>query len=244
MAAKHTSQLSTVFGPRDYLNCLLWYYMNDKNLNFMPLRIYFSKPAYSLRVHMYQNSRASTFVAFELFCVSVSSIINPRYLQAFAKNFLLSFRSKHWTTEAGRNLKRLSGPASKQQFVFLLLPFTGIYLPFFKLTNDYANPNNSQNKFWSLCGILKEVLIGSRSFVVTQLFTLVQMTVAISILLIAAKRLAKKLSRLPAPGPINPVGSLLAQQSIEEQLLASASAFAIVQWLCLPALCAQIYLAS
>lgn len=57
---------------------------------------------------------------------------------------------------------------------------------------------------------------------------MVQMAVAIPTLLIAAKRLAKKLSRRPAPGPINPVGSLLAQQLIEEQLLASARAFATV----------------
>lgn len=58
---------------------------------------------------------------------------------------------------------------------------------------------------------------------------MVQKVVAIPALLIAAKRLAKKLSILPAPGHINPVGSLLAQQSIEEQLLASASAFTTAQ---------------
>lgn len=58
---------------------------------------------------------------------------------------------------------------------------------------------------------------------------MVQKAVAIPTLLIAAKRLAKKPSRLPSPGPINPVGSLLAQQSVEEQFLASASAFARVQ---------------
>lgn len=49
-------------------------------------------------------------------------------------------------------------------------------------------------------------------------------------LLIAAERLAKKLSRPPVPGPINPVGSLLTQQSAEEQLLASATTFATVQY--------------
>lgn len=58
---------------------------------------------------------------------------------------------------------------------------------------------------------------------------MVQKAVAIPALLISAKRLAKKLSRLSAPGPINPVGSLLPQQTIEEQLLASAGAFATVQ---------------
>lgn len=166
---------------------------------------------------------------FKLFCVSVSSIINPRYLQAFAKNFLLSFRSKHWTTQAGRNLKRLSGLASEQHFLFLLLPFTSIYLLFFKLSNDYANPSNSLNKFCTLGCILKEILTGSISFVVTQQTTIVQKAVAIQTLLIAGKRLAKKLSRLPAPGPINPVGSLFARQPAEEQLLANASAFTTEQ---------------
>lgn len=47
--------------------------------------------------------------------------------------------------------------------------------------------------------------------------------------LVVAERLAKKLSRSPVPGPINPVGGLLTQQSAEEQLLASASTFATVQ---------------
>lgn len=58
---------------------------------------------------------------------------------------------------------------------------------------------------------------------------MVQKVVAIPTLLIAAKRLGKKLSSLPAPGPINPVGSLLAQQSVEKHLLASTSAFATAQ---------------
>lgn len=56
-----------------------------------------------------------------------------------------------------------------------------------------------------------------------------QKTATIPTLLMAAERLAKKLSNPPAPGPINPVGSLLTQQSVEEQLLANASAFATVQ---------------
>lgn len=56
-----------------------------------------------------------------------------------------------------------------------------------------------------------------------------QKAVTVPTLLTAADQLAKYLSSPPAPGPINPVGSLLTQQSVEEQLLASASSFATVR---------------
>ena len=56
-----------------------------------------------------------------------------------------------------------------------------------------------------------------------------QKAVTVPTLLTAAEQLAKYLLSPPAPGPINPAGSLLTQQSVEEQLLASASSFATVQ---------------
>lgn len=95
---------------------------------------------------------------FTLFCDAVSSILILRSLQAaFATNLLFPFRNKHGTTQVGMNLKGSSGLTFKQHFLLFPLPFTSIYLPFHKLSNDYANPKNSQNKFWSLCGILKEM---------------------------------------------------------------------------------------
>lgn len=54
--------------------------------------------------------------------------------------------------------------------------------------------------------------------------TTVQKTVTIPAILIATEKLSKKLSSPPAP-----VGSLLAQQSVEEQFPASASIFATTE---------------
>lgn len=64
--------------PLWYLNCLLWYYMDYKNLNFRPLGIYFSKPAFSLKAHVYQNSKQEQvicdFLSYFVYLFKASSI--------------------------------------------------------------------------------------------------------------------------------------------------------------------------